>query len=446
MMELDMGMDFLLCDTLPTPEPQDGDLNMIQQHLNPLELNLDFELTSNTSKRKSKGVSQDHVKRPMNAFMVWSQIERKKMADIYPDMHNAEISRRLGRQWKLLSDAERRPFIVRSEKLREEHMRRYPDYKYRPKKKSNKEMKSNSNNNNSSGNNNNNNNNNNGSNNGNTNNSISTNTTTINNNTTIASNNNNNTTTTMTSTNLTNLTSSSGIIKLETTSMENKLCTTTTNSLITNNFQPTNGVVLKNLNILKQKTDNNNVSLVTTVNNSVTPKIVTLWNHQDVQLAGRPFVTLSRQVGKIGSLSSCDGNVTVSPNKNIDIQAPRQQFRVETLTPPPEMPGDFLGSTGSSPVDSCEGSLSLYDENLSIKLEDDCESIRSTNSYTEIHNELLSHFDAMDSPPEVDAISTASDSSLFDFPCFDNFQDLYTTPEVSELLNSQWPFDCNLAF
>ena len=95
-MELDMGMDFLLCDTLPTPEPQEGDLNAMQ--LNPLDLNLDFELSpSVTPKRKSKGVSHEHVKRPMNAFMVWSQIERKKMADIYPDMHNAEISRRLGK-------------------------------------------------------------------------------------------------------------------------------------------------------------------------------------------------------------------------------------------------------------------------------------------------------------------------------------------------------------
>ncbi|KAK6178639.1 hypothetical protein SNE40_011169 [Patella caerulea] len=78
----------------------------------------------------------NHVKRPMNAFMVWSQMERRKISEVSPEMHNAEISKRLGRQWKLLNDDDRQPFIEEAERLRLLHLQEYPDYKYRPRKKS----------------------------------------------------------------------------------------------------------------------------------------------------------------------------------------------------------------------------------------------------------------------------------------------------------------------
>ncbi|XP_019634369.1 PREDICTED: protein SOX-15-like [Branchiostoma belcheri] len=77
----------------------------------------------------------EYVKRPLNAFMVWSRVRRAKLREEMPDLRNTEISRRLGAEWREMSAEQKLPHIQRSRQLRIEHFDMYPNYRYRPKRK-----------------------------------------------------------------------------------------------------------------------------------------------------------------------------------------------------------------------------------------------------------------------------------------------------------------------
>ena len=75
------------------------------------------------------------IKRPMNAFMIWSSVERKRLAEHEPRLHNTELSKRLGQMWKSMAEAEKTPYRKEADRLKAKIMEEHPDYKYRPRRR-----------------------------------------------------------------------------------------------------------------------------------------------------------------------------------------------------------------------------------------------------------------------------------------------------------------------
>ncbi|XP_041123009.1 transcription factor SOX-30-like [Polyodon spathula] len=73
-----------------------------------------------------------HIKRPMNAFMVWARIHRPALAKANPAANNADVSVQLGIEWNKLSEEQKKPYYDAAQKIKEKHREEFPGWVYQP--------------------------------------------------------------------------------------------------------------------------------------------------------------------------------------------------------------------------------------------------------------------------------------------------------------------------
>lgn len=67
-----------------------------------------------------------YIKRPMNAFMVWSNIHRYALRKTWPGANMIDASVLLGCEWSKLSEEQKRPYYEVAHKLKVMHKQQFP--------------------------------------------------------------------------------------------------------------------------------------------------------------------------------------------------------------------------------------------------------------------------------------------------------------------------------
>uniref|UniRef100_A0A0N4Z3Y5 HMG box domain-containing protein n=1 Tax=Parastrongyloides trichosuri TaxID=131310 RepID=A0A0N4Z3Y5_PARTI len=74
--------------------------------------------------------SKRQIRRPMNAFMIFSKIHRPLVHEKYPNRDNRTVSKILGEWWYSLEIDEKQKYQVMASKAKEAHFKAYPNWKW----------------------------------------------------------------------------------------------------------------------------------------------------------------------------------------------------------------------------------------------------------------------------------------------------------------------------
>src|SRR6218665_3651621 len=77
-----------------------------------------------------KSLSGKHIRRPMNAFMIFSKRHRALVHQLHPNSDNRTVSKKLGEWWYQLPPTKKSEYQNLATRVKEAHYARHPEWKW----------------------------------------------------------------------------------------------------------------------------------------------------------------------------------------------------------------------------------------------------------------------------------------------------------------------------
>lgn len=87
-------------------------------------------LSSNNSKEPNLAKNKERIRRPMNAFMIFSKKHRGLVHQRHPNQDNRTVSKILGEWWYALDSEEKKKYHELASEVKEAHFKAHPEWKW----------------------------------------------------------------------------------------------------------------------------------------------------------------------------------------------------------------------------------------------------------------------------------------------------------------------------
>nr|CAD2197211.1 unnamed protein product [Meloidogyne enterolobii] len=101
-------------DDLSSDDP--AEFSSMRSHSSLANISANIELHPQNDALGGGTSKNKFIKRPLNAYMIWTRQERKRILADDPKMKMNEVSKAMGERWKKMTDKEKKPFFEEAKK------------------------------------------------------------------------------------------------------------------------------------------------------------------------------------------------------------------------------------------------------------------------------------------------------------------------------------------